>query len=400
MEPADSVEISFVLPCLNEAATIEACVRDCIRALRLSRVSGEVLVADNGSDDGSQELARRVGARVVEIPEKGYGSALLGGIRAARGKYVLMADSDMSYDFSEMPRFLELLRQGNELVMGCRLPKGGGVIYPGAMPWSHRWIGNPLLSGLGRLFFNAPTIDFHCGIRAFDKAKMLSLNLTTAGMEFASEMIVKSNFANLRMAQVPVTLRPDGRARPPHLRTWRDGWRHLRFMLLYCPRWLFFYPGIFLLALCAAAFLFLLPAPRSVAEIVFDTNTLLVAGTGVIMGFQIVLLAIVMEVFARSAGLLPRNKLVDRISGGSPFETGLLTGGAIGLVGLGYLLYAVNVWKGTGFGDLSYPESLRLIIPAIIAMCIGLQTIFGGFVLAVLGLRNGTVQEKTAEATI
>ena len=387
LEPkTDPVELSFVLPCLNEAATIETCVNECAGIIRSSHVAGEVIVADNGSTDGSQQIAERAGARVIPVPKRGYGSALLAGIRGARGKYVIMGDSDMSYDFTQMPRFLEKLREEHELVMGCRMARGGGTILPGAMPFLHRWLGNPVLSTLGRVLFRTHIIDFHCGIRAFDRERVLALGLCTPGMEFASEMVVKASLARFRIAQVPVTLRPDGRNRPPHLRTWRDGWRHLRFMLLHAPRWLFLYPGLAIMLLATVAFAILLAGPVRVGGMRFDTNTLLVCSVGIMAGFQITLMGIFSELFSRSMGLLPPNKLVDRILKADPFNKGILIGGPLFLAGVVCLVLALAKWKNTGFGTLSYPDTLRLMISSVIGMSLGIQIMFGGFFLGVLGV--------------
>jgi glycosyltransferase involved in cell wall biosynthesis len=382
-----SVEMSFVLPCLNEALTIGACVGECLSAIRESGTAGEVVIADNGSTDGSQEIATRAGARVVSVSRRGYGSALMAGIQAAQGKYVLMGDSDSSYDFTQMPRFLEKLRQGYDLVMGCRMERGGGTILPGAMPPLHRWLGNPVLSGLGRFFFHINITDFHCGIRAFNRARLLALQLWTPGMEFASEMIVKAALARFKLAEVPVTLRPDGRNRPPHLKTWRDGWRHLRFMLLHAPRWLFLYPGLTLMTFALVAFTVLLFGPLSVGGVRFDTNTWLVTAMGILVGFQIALFGLFSEVFCRTSGLLPPGKLAIGILRIEPFEKGLLLGATLFMTGAICLLIALAKWKAAGFGDLSYPGTLRWVIPSVTGMSLGIQVVFGGFLLAVLGLK-------------
>jgi hypothetical protein len=382
----DSIELSFVLPCLNEERTIERCITDCITACKQSGVHYEVIVADNGSSDRSREIAAASGARVIPVSRRGYGSALQAGIRAARGTYVLMGDSDLSYDFGEMPRFIEKLREGFDLVMGCRMRRGGGIIEPGAMPLLHRWLGNPCLSWLGRVLFRNGIIDFHCGIRAFRREAILALGLNTVGMEFASEMIVKASLAKLRIAQVPVTLRPDDRGRQPHLRTWRDGWRHLRFMLLHAPRWLFMYPGLSLLLVATFCFVMLLLGPVTVGGMRFDTNTLLVCAVGMIAGFQLLLLGLFSEVFTGVTGLLPSTRLATRILQTDPFEKGILSGGALFLAGTFCLVLAILKWKNTGFGDLTYSDTLRLTVPSVTGMSLGIQIMFGGFLLAVLGL--------------
>ena len=296
------IELSVVLPCLNEAATLAACVKTIYRALDDNRISGEVVVADNGSTDDSVAIASQLGARVIHVPEKGYGSAVMGGVEAARGAYVLMGDADESYDFSEIPRFLEKLREGYDLVMGNRF-RGG--IKPGAMPPLHRYLGNPVLTLIGRLFFGSPSGDFHCGIRAFRRDIVSRLNLRTTGMEFASEMVVKATLHTLRIAEVPATLSPDGRHRPPHLRSWRDGWRHLRFMLLFSPRWLFLYPGLTLMVVGLAALVLLVPGMVFVGNVGLGVHTMLYAATAILVGFQAVLFSTLTRVFAMSTGLLP-----------------------------------------------------------------------------------------------
>lgn len=392
-----SIELSFVLPCLNEALTIESCIRECLAAIHSSGITGEVVVADNGSIDGSREIAAKAGARVVFVSEQGYGSALLQGIQSAHGKYVLMGDSDMSYDFSQMPRFLEKLREGKDLIMGCRMPSGGGTIEPGAMPLLHRWLGNPVLSSLGRMMFRTHIKDFHCGIRAFNRERALTLGLQTRGMEFASEMIVKAALAKFEIAQVPVTLRPDGRNRPPHLRTWRDGWRHLRFMLLHAPRWLFLYPGLVLMVSASLVFSLLLAGPVNIGSVRFDTNTLLVAGMAILVGFQITLFGLFSEVFSRTSGLLPTNRLVERILKTDVFEKGIISGGIVFMAGAGCLVAAIAKWKATSFGDLSYPDTLRLIIPSATGMSLGIQIVFSGFLLAVMGLKVERIKTPTSD---
>jgi glycosyltransferase involved in cell wall biosynthesis len=387
------LEVTIVIPCLNEAETLAACVAEARAALAASGIEGEVLVADNGSADGSPGIAATAGARVVPIAGRGYGRALGGGIAAARGRFVLMGDADGSYDFTALPAFLDGLRAGADLVMGCRMPAGGGTILPGAMPWKHRWIGNPALTGLGRLFFEAPVHDFHCGLRAFRRDAILALNLRCPGMEFASEMVVKATLAGLRIAEVPVTLRPDGRSRAPHLRSWRDGWRHLRFMLLLTPRWLFLVPGSILALASLLAFLRLLEGPAQLGGIRLDTNSLLVAGLGLITGVQMLLFGLLAMSFSVREGLLPSTPLIRGLHRVRPVELGIGTGGVLALIGLGYLLYQVELWRRAGFGDLSYPESLRLVVPAVIAFALGAQLVFAGFTLAVLNLSRQLRQD-------
>ncbi len=385
----EPIEISVVIPCLNEAETIVACVEEAFASLREGDIAGEVVVADNGSTDSSQVLAARAGARVVKAEHRGYGNALKAGIEAARGKYIIMGDADGSYDFGELMRFLELLREGYDLVMGCRLPKGGGTIESGAMPWKHRWIGNPVLSGLGRLFFRAPVDDFHCGLRAFRRDAILSLGLCTGGMEFASEMVVKATLASLKIGQVPVTLRPDRRSGPPHLRTWRDGWRHLRFMLLYSPNWLFLIPGILLTVLGGLGFFILLPGPLKLGGITFDLNSLLVFSMSLIMGFQTLAFAFFVKTYAANTGLLPGPKpRLIRLIEGRPVEWGVGIGLLFILGGIACLVKALLAWHAVGFGPMPYQESLRTVITSVTGLTLGVQTIFSGFVLAILGLEH------------
>jgi glycosyltransferase involved in cell wall biosynthesis len=377
--------VTILMPCLNEAETLAFCVRQAVAALRDNNISGEVVVADNGSTDGSQQIATDEGARVVPVPVRGYGAALLAGIEAARGQYVLMADADASYDFGQLPRFLTKLEAGNDLVMGNRF---SGEIKPGAMPPLHRYLGNPVLSYIGRLFFNIPARDFHCGIRAFRRDAILGLNLRTTGMEFASEMVVKSSLAGLRLAEVPATLAPDGRSRPPHLRTWRDGWRHLRFLLLYSPRWLFFYPGIFAFFAGVLLSIWLLPGPQTIGRWTFDVDTLTYSLGLVLIGAHISVFAVSARVFGTQEGFLPPNPKFERIFNYINLEVGLLFGGALLLVGLGILAYALHIWRGTGFGDLSPQRMLRLTLPSATLVMLGVEAIFGSFFLSLLGMNR------------
>jgi len=374
----DDVELSLLMPCLNEAATLGACVDAAQAALRLLGVRGEVLVADNGSTDGSQEIAIARGARVVPVPGRGYGNALLGGITAARGTFVIMADADLSYDFAEAGRYLERLRAGDDLVMGNRFR---GRIEPGAMPALHRHLGNPVLSAIGRLFFDRRVGDFHSGMRGFRRDGILALDLRTTGMEFATEMVVRASLAGLRIGEVPATLRPDRRGRPPHLRTWRDGWRHLRFLLLYSPRWLFLYPGaaIGLLGLLAAAVL--LPTPR--------VHTLVYAAMAVVIGFQTVLFALFTRIFATLEGLMPEDRHLGRALELVTLEVGLALGGLTLLGGIGGSIYALRVWEETRFGDLD-PSALtmRVVIVSATALALGVQMILSSFFFSILGLRR------------
>lgn len=382
------MELTILMPCLNEAETLATCIAKARGSLERLGVAGEVLIADNGSTDGSVQLAEKCGARVVHVAAKGYGSALRGGIAAARGKFILMGDADDSYDFSSIEPFLTELRTGHDLVMGCRMPRGGGTIVPGAMPWKHRWIGNPVLSFIGRLFFNSPATDFHCGLRAFSKSAYERMDLRTTGMEFASEMVIKATLRDLSMAEVPITLHPDGRSRPPHLRSWRDGWRHLRFMLLFSPRWLFLVPGLVL----AGAGAFLVSAlsfgPLRVGSASLDSGTLAVAGMALLLGIQLLSFSLFVKVFTVSQGLLPRDRFLEQVLRVASLERMIVLGGLLLVAGSGLLLHAFVLWRDAGFGPLSYSENMRRLLPAATLILVGLQTVFSGFFVSVLGLQT------------
>jgi hypothetical protein len=375
-------EISVVLPCLNEAETLAACIGQIRQAIDQHGLSAEIIVADNGSSDGSPEIASACGARVVPVKQKGYGSALMGGIAAAQGRYVVMGDADCSYDFGDIPRFLEKLRAGYELVMGNRF-RGG--IKPGAMPPLHRYLGNPVLTGIGRLFFTNQCGDFHCGLRGFSREAYERMGLRTTGMEFASEMVVKATLLGMRMTEVPTTLSPDQRTRPPHLRSWRDGWRHLRFLLMYSPRWLFLYPGAGLIMAGLAAGLWLLPGPRHVGKITLDIHTLLYAGAALLVGFQAVLFAVLTKVFAITSGLLPQDPRLEKLFKLVNLERGLLTGAAIMLGGFGLAVYSVLRWKGVHFGDLGPEQLMRVVASALVMIVLGAQITLFSFFLSILG---------------
>jgi hypothetical protein len=388
MNARESLDLTILMPCLNEAETLVACIAKAKRGLEAADVTGEVLVADNGSTDGSISLAREHGARVVEIAAKGYGNALRGGIEAAHGRWVLMGDADDSYDFSEAPRFVEKLREGNDMVMGCRLPSGGGTIAPGAMPWKNRWLGNPTLSFLGRLLFRTPIRDFHCGLRGFTRAAYDRMELKTTGMEFASEMVMKAAQHRMRIAEVPITLHPDGRSRPPHLRPWRDGWRHLRFMLIYSPRWLFLMPGLGLIAVGALAALAIFLTPVQFGHVNFDAGTLIVACMGVIVGVQFVAFACFAKEFAINEGLLSADPRFSRWMDHWTLEKGLILGVFLFLLGIGLLGWAVWEWARVGFGNLPYEENLRRIMAAATCIVVGLQIMGASWFLSVLGLKT------------
>jgi glycosyltransferase involved in cell wall biosynthesis len=379
------IELSIVMPCLNEAETIEICIRKAQASLEDNDIRGEVVIADNGSTDGSQAIAEKLGARVVPVDVKGYGAALRGGITAARGKYVIMGDADDSYDFSNLAPFIEKLREGFDLVMGNRF-KGG--IQPGAMPPLHRYLGNPVLTGIGRLFFHSPAGDFHCGLRGFSKAAFDAMDLQTTGMEFASEMVVTSTLLKLKIAEVPTTLSPDGRSRPPHLRSWRDGWRHLRFMLMYSPRWLFLYPGLFMILTGFAVGLWLLPGPQTLNGVTFDVHTMLYASGLVFIGFQAVQFAMFTKVFAVTEGLLPEDPRLSRAFKYITLEVGLIVGALIFLAGVVGTGVAIADWRGANFGDLKPTHELRIIIPSTLALALGSQTMLASFFFSVLGLKR------------
>lgn len=379
------IELSIVMPCLNEAKTLETCIRKAQGFLEKYGVKGEIVIGDNGSTDGSQEIARRLGARVVDVPVRGYGAALMGAISAAKGKYIIMGDSDDSYDFTNLMPFLEKLREGYDLVMGNRF---AGGIKPGAMPFLNRYLGNPVLSGLGRLFFKTNIRDFHCGIRGFSKAAFNKMDLHTTGMEFASEMVVKAALLGLKVTEVPTTLSPDGRGRPPHLRRWRDGWRHLRFMLLYSPRWLFLYPGLLLTFIGLTICLWLLPGPRQVGKVVFDVHTLLYGAMAILTGYQVILFAVFTKIFAVAEGLLPPDERLNKLFKYIKLETGLLAGALLTVLGFLGSLYSVWCWRKVNFGPLNPSEMLRMIIPSMITFMLGIQTIFSSFFLSVLGMKR------------
>jgi hypothetical protein len=384
-DEGDDVELTVVMPCLNEAETVATCVRKAIGFLTESGISGEVLIADNGSTDGSQQLAEAEGARVVNVTEKGYGNALMGGFVAAQGKYIIMGDADDSYDFTNLMPFVEELRKGADMVMGNRF-KGG--IAPGAMPPLHRYLGNPVLSFVGRVFFRSKIGDFHCGLRGFNRDAMLSLGLQATGMEFASEMVVKATLAKQHIAEVPTTLAKDGRSRPPHLHTWRDGWRHLRFLLLFSPRWLFFLPGLLLLVAGLVIGGAVLPHAFSIGSVKFDVDTLVAASAMVVIGFQAVLFWLFTQVYAGAEGFLPEEPRVQQILGKLSLERGLITGALIGLAGLAGLIFSFLYWRGQGYHGLNYEHSLRLMIPSVTALIVSGQVIFGTFFLSILGIRH------------
>ena len=381
----DDLVVTIVMPCLNEAESLAPCIEMAHEGLRIAGVKGEILIADNGSTDGSQELAESLGARVAHIEARGYGAALQGGIAAARGKYVLMGDADGSYDFRHLNRFLERLDEGYDLVMGNRF---AGGIAKGAMPPLHQYFGNPGLSWLGRLFFGSKVGDFYCGLRAFRREAMQGLELQSPGMEFGVEMVAKASMYHLRVTEVPTTLSPDLRSRPPHLRTWRDGWRTLRFFLLYSPRWLFFYPGALLMVLGLVLGVALLPGPLEVFSARLDVHSLLYAGAAVVVGFQAVVFSALARVYAASEGFLPDNQHVQRARSLFSLEAGLIGGGLLVLAAVVLSIIAFVQWDDSSFKHLNYPNSLRLTIPAVVMLMLGVQTVLSSFFLSVLGIKS------------
>ena len=379
------VELTVVMPCLNEAETLAVCVDKALAALRENGIDGEVVVADNGSTDGSQRIAIDHGARVVPVPVRGYGAALNAGILAAHGRYVLMADADDSYDFAHIPRFLAELRKGADLVMGNRF---AGGIGPGAMPFLHRYLGNPVLSWMGRTLFKTPVGDFHCGMRAFSRDAYDHLALRTTGMEFASEMVVKASLLKQQISEVPTTLQKDGRSRPPHLKTWRDGWRHFRFLLMYSPRWLFLIPGLSLMLGGFGLMAWLLPAERPLGHVNLGVDTLAYSAAAVLLGFQLVFFGVAAKVFAITEGLLPEDEGFDRWFRYVTLEAGLVAGVLILLLGVGIAISSVVSWSHTGYGPLSPVSMMRRTLPAMLCLMLGTEICFGSFFLSLLGLRR------------
>jgi hypothetical protein len=379
------LEISVVMPCLNEAATVRECVVQAIETFDALGIAGEVIVADNGSTDGSQAIAAEAGARVVDVPRRGYGSALLGGFAAARGEFIVMGDADRSYDFSSIGPFIDRLRAGEDLVVGNRF-KGG--IEPGAMPWLHRYVGNPVLTAIGKVFFRSSLGDFHCGLRAFRRAALERLDLKMPGMELASEMIVKAELFGLAVAEVPTTLAPDGRDRAPHLRTWRDGWRHLRFLFLFTPRWALLYPGALLMLVGIVVGGIVLTGPTDIGSVTLDVHTFLYAAAAIVIGFQAMVFAAFARVFAMVEGFLPEDQRLRRAFRFLRLETGLLAGAVLLTSGFGLSVYALAVWGDSSFGELDYQDTMRVVIPAVVLLILGCQTILSSLFFSILGFRD------------
>lgn len=382
------LELTVLMPCLNEARTVVACVNAARGFLQAAGVAGEVLVADNGSTDGSQALARGAGARVIDVPRRGYGAALGAGIAAARGRYVIMGDADDSYDFSALQAFVDQLRGGAQLVIGNRF-RGG--IAPGAMPPLHRYLGNPVLSFVGRLFFRTDIGDFHCGLRGFSRDAMDRLGLVSPGMEFASEMVAKAALAGLHIVEVPTTLRPDGRDRPPHLRTWRDGWRHLRFLLLFCPRWLFLYPGLALVALGLGGFAL---SAQDTAPLQLGIHSLLYMAAATVLGAQMVQLALLTKWMGIMSGVVPPQRWLSRLSPYLKLENGLLAGMLLAGVGVAWSAWLTWDWGSAGFGALDPTQTMRVAIPAVTLMILGAQVAAGSLFAGALNYSWASSERK------
>ena len=398
MNPAADIEVSIVMPCLNEEESIRQCIRMAQEGLERAGAEGEIVIADNGSTDGSQEIARELGARVVDVPAKGYGAALMGGFEAARGRYVIMGDADGSYDFGHVEAFLERLRAGDDLVMGNRF-RGG--IAEGAMPFLHRYLGNPVLSFVGRLLFPSAIGDFHCGLRGFSREAVLGLELDSSGMEFASEMVVKATISELKVTEVPTTLSPDGRSRPPHLRSWRDGWRHLKLLLEFAPHWLFLYPGGALACMGALIAAALIPGPLELGRMTLDTATLLLAVAAVLVGTQLVLFYAVAKVAAVEARLLPASPRYERMIGSLTVDRFCLAGGILFAIGFAIAAFATVFWMTTGFGDLNAAVNLRLAAYSALGMALGVQCVTAGFLIGLVRRqRRGGQAEKPMEREI
>jgi len=391
-------ELTILMPCLNEAETIASCVIKALGFLERLGLDGEVLVADNGSSDGSQEIARGLGARVIAIEERGYGNALIGGIEMAEGRYIVMGDADDSYDFSQLDSFVEKLRDGVDLVMGNRF-KGG--IAPGAMPFLHRYMGNPVLSFLGRLFFKSKVGDLYCGLRGFNVSRVRSLHLTTTGMEFASEMVVRASLAGFRIEEVPTTLSPDGRARPPHLRTWMDGWRGLRFLLIYSPKWLFLYPGLALILVGLIGATMLMPGKISIAPgVSLDVHTFLVAAVFVLLGLQAITFAVIARRYATRSGLIPPSPRYADILDWVTLERMLIIGLVLAICGFGGFAWTLYAWARTGFGALEYPLVMRILIASMTAIAASIQLVLSFFLMSIFDIELDRSFEKRVTRSV
>lgn len=384
------MELTILMPCLNEAETLAKCITKAKNWAENSGLATEILIADNGSTDGSQDIATELGARVLSVPQRGYGSALYYGSQAAQGKWIIMGDSDDSYDFSNLDFFVDKLQQGYELVMGNRFLGG---IKPGAMPWKNRYIGNPFLTWIGRLLFNCPAKDFHCGLRGYTKDAFLKMDLRTTGMEFASEMVIKANLLKMPITEVPTTLSPDGRSRPPHLRPWRDGWRHLRFMLLFSPRWLFVIPGGSLFFISLVIFTALLKGPLHIGNIAFDIHTLFYAEAGLILGYLSLVMGGLIRLIGVREGLLPEHNLLEKLRSSPTLELGSFIGLTLVLGGLAWGMAALSTWGNLKFGNLEPGELLRTI-------CLSTSLILTGGITLLSALIMGFLTLPTREQRI
>jgi hypothetical protein len=392
-ESHSAVELTLLMPCLNERETVADCVRAARRFLASRGIVGEVVVADNGSTDDSRQLAHGAGARVVDVPSRGYGAALLGGMAAARGRYIIMGDADCSYDFSRLEGFVERLRAGDQLVMGNRF-KGG--VAKGAMPPLHRYLGNPTLSFVGRLLFRSRIGDFHCGLRGFERSAIRQLGLVSPGMEFASEMVVKATLAGLRISEVPTTLSPDGRSRPPHLRSWRDGWRHLRFLLMMSPRWLLLYPGLCMLLVGLCAQVAILRGPIMLQGVGFDIHTMLYAAGASVLGLQLVVFALLARAIGCVKGVLPLTGTFQQVFAHFTLERGIVAGLVVGLAGLALAVYSIRVWFNTHLAALDPTEMMRFAIPSVTLMIAGAEILFASFVLSFIEPFGGSGEPRAA----
>jgi len=397
-EEFPSLEISILMPCLNEEETLRECIQEAKEGLKKAgNPPAEIIISDNGSTDASHKIAREEGVRLLHVDKRGYGNALRAGANAAKGKYILMADSDQSYDFREIPRFLKELHKESDLVMGCRLPSGGGTIEEGAMPWKNRWIGNPALSLTGKILFRTPIHDFHCGIRAFSKEAFQKMELETTGMEFATEMVAKASILELKISEVPVTLRKDGRSRPPHLRPWHDGWRHLRFMFQMSPRWAFIIPGscLFILGIFLSTILAI--TPISFAGVNFDIHTLLVALCATTIGYQAILFGAIFRIHAFTTGLLPNQPQFSKLLKAFNLETGIATAFLLALIGGLLILIPTFQWIEEGLGDLSPQETFRAVAPGCTLVTLGVQTFFASLLASALGMSIRKAPPKAHE---
>lgn len=385
MNSGNELELTILMPCLNEAETLEVCIKKAKKSIEDNNINGEVLIADNGSTDGSIEIAQRNGARVVNVPQRGYGSALIEGTKQAYGKYIIMGDADDSYDFSNIMPYVEKLREGYELVMGNRLTGG---IEKGAMPWSHRYIGTPVISFIGRLFYKSKVGDFNCGMRGYDKQAILNLDLKCTGMEYASEMIVQANLNNLKIAEIPTTLKKDGRSRPPHLNTFSDGWRHLKFLLMYSPKWLFLIPGLILLIVGIIGESAVLFTDLHFARVTLGVHSMLYFGAMIVVGLQIILFSLLAKTYAINSGMNPINKddkflnILNKLT----LEKGLVLGILLIIIGFALSIYALIVWQQATWGDLNPAHVMRITIPAVYLIIIGVQMSFASFLLGILNI--------------